>query len=143
MKFLTFILVACLICINSHAQETLSQLAASIDKEGRHLYRLEMASWHGTDIFREKYKGEEKVGAWFSYADGDAVKCVYYSGELSPQILGTIAFDSTFNIKSAKVDITKREFTALERELYILRERTSIAIRTDTFFKAYPKPASI
>src|SRR4051812_33621350 len=83
-----------LISIFTFGQVDLSHIKDSILKEGKKLYRSEFASWYGTDIFLENYKGQRNnIGGYFSYADNENEVCVFFSNEDSPKVLGTITFD--------------------------------------------------
>ncbi|MBK8496279.1 MAG: hypothetical protein IPL50_15680 [Chitinophagaceae bacterium] len=44
--------------------------------EGKRLYRSEMASWYGTDVFLEVYKDQSNIGGYFSYEDAGNYKCI-------------------------------------------------------------------
>src|SRR5689334_9378884 len=44
-------------------------IGARIVDEGKQLYRSEMASWYGTDVFLEQFKERDKIGGYFSYTD--------------------------------------------------------------------------
>lgn len=110
----------------------------AIVDEGKKLYRSEMASWFGTDIFLEKFpEKRESIGGYFSYADGVMEKCVFYSDAEMPKVMATIIFDSTYNVANAVVESDERDFTSLENELYIIRNKTVELIREDTLFKTY------
>ncbi|MER3497783.1 MAG: hypothetical protein C4308_03660 [Chitinophagaceae bacterium] len=56
------------------------------------LFCSEYASWHGTDLFLEKFKGNRQpIGRYFTYADNENE--VFYSADETPVILGTMTFD--------------------------------------------------
>ncbi len=55
----------------------------------------------------------------------------------SPQVIGTISFDSTYDVKSAIVNLKERNFTSIERDLFEIRKNALAIIQTDTFFKTY------
>jgi hypothetical protein len=42
--------------------------------------------------------------------------------QIRPKVIGTITFDSTYNIKTAKTDLTERDFTNSENDLYQIRK---------------------
>lgn len=120
--------------------QTPTEQAQPIVQEGKLLYRSEMASWYGTDLFLEKYSDRDNIRGYFSYTDGAITKCVFYSKEKEPKVIGTISFDSTYNVKTANVDLTKRDFTDFENQLYQLRKTSSEEIASDTtLFKHYEK----
>lgn len=111
--------------------------AQPIVAEGKLLYKYEMASWFGTDLFLEKYKNQENIGGYFSYLDYDTAKCIFFSKAETPKVIGTISFDSTYNINRAKINLSERDFTAYENDLYLIRKNAINEIAVDTFFKSY------
>ncbi len=111
---------------------------APIVAEGKRLYQSEMASWYGTDIFLERFKDEqENIGGYISYGDQDSARCVFYSKGLSPLAIATIIFDSTYDIKIARVDKSMRTLTPLETDLAMLRLKAKEVITSDTMFTIY------
>ena len=125
--------------LNTFAQNNPTQDAQPIVAEGKLLYQSEMASWYGTDLFISQYKDMASVGGYFSYVDNDTAKCVFFSNAESPKVKGTITFDSTYNVNTANIDIAEREFTAMEHDLYVIRQAAMNALSTneDGFFKFY------
>lgn len=119
------------------AQGNLQEITKPIVAEGKRLYRSEMASWYGTDVFMERYKKTENIAGYFSYASGDSTKCIFYSKDKNPVAIGTISFDSTFNVETANVDISDRNFTAKEFDLYSIRENALQLVSNDSFFLRY------
>lgn len=109
----------------------------SIVKEGKLLYRLEMANWKGSDLFKKNFA--EKAGGYLSYTSEALTKCIFYSKkDTPPKVLVTISFDSTFNTFTASIDSTQRLLTSSETELYRLRQTALQLIDSDTLFKVYP-----
>ncbi|HNI44437.1 MAG TPA: hypothetical protein PK230_07065, partial [Chitinophagales bacterium] len=51
--------------LNVLAQTDLTKLAQPIVAEGKLLYRTEMASWYGTDLFFANYKQPKNLGGYF------------------------------------------------------------------------------
>lgn len=96
-----------------------------------------MASWYGTDIFMERYKAKENIRGYFSYADGDSTRCVFYTKAEKPLVIGTITFDSSFNTETANADISERKFTIKENDLYAIRENALELVSNDSFFLRY------
>ncbi len=125
------------IAFNAIAQDNLTAQAKPIVEEGKRLYRSEMASWYGTDIFVEKYPNKENIGGYLSYMDADVAKCIFFSNATVPKVIGTISFDRTYDTKTAKADLAEREFTSTEKELYTIRKKAYEEIQTDTLFKSY------
>jgi hypothetical protein len=118
-------------------QKNPTEEAQPIVAEGKLLYRLEMASWYGTDLFLENYKKRENIGGYFSYSDNDISNCIFFSKSDNPKVIGTISFDSTYNVKTAKTDFTEREFTANEYDIYAIRKIALSEANSDTLFRRY------
>jgi len=122
----------------SFGKDKIEKATSAIVDEGRQLFKSEMASWYGTDIFLEKFADRrENIGGYFSYTDNDVSKCVFFSKAESPKVIGTISFDSTYNVGTAKVDGTERDFTINELDLYMIRKIALAEINSDTLFKVY------
>lgn len=137
MKRTLFALMT-LVTVNVIAQEdNPTALAKPIVEEGKRLYRSEMASWYGTDLFVERYKDMANVGGYFSYSDNGTEKCIFFSKADNPKVLGTICFDSTYNTRTAKIDLTERDLTSGETDLYAIRKIALASINSDTLFKRY------
>jgi hypothetical protein len=134
-KTLTIILT--LITLSVFGQKNPTEEAQPIVAEGKLLYKSEMASWYGTDLFLENYKNRENIGGYFSYTDNDIAKCIFFSKSDNPKVIGTISFDSTYNVKTAKTDLTEREFTTNENDLYVIRKIALSEANSDTLFKTY------
>ena len=135
-KMAAFVLLLSCFCI-SNAQMDIGAISDSLVKEGKTLYKSEMASWNGTDIFLGKYKNRENVGGYFSYSIGDTSRCIFFSKGLSPTVIGCIYFDETFDVNKAIVDLSERVFTKNEEDLFIIRKTALTEINTDTLFKSY------
>lgn len=138
MKTISFhVILLLLLGFSSFAQQDLAAITKPIVEEGKMLYRSEMASWYGTDLFLEKYSNRNNIGGYFSYADGDATKCIFYSKADKPKVLGTITFDSTYDTKTANVDVGERSFSKKEKELYAIRDAAKKIMLTDTLFENF------
>ena len=136
MNKITLFLVT-LISLHTFGQDNPTTLAKPIVEEGKRLYKSEMASWYGTDLFLENHKDRTTIGGYFSYTDNEISKCLFFSKGDKPKVIGTISFDSTYNTKTAKVDLTERDFTNSENDLYTIRKIALAAINADTLFKKY------
>ena len=134
-KALIFILT--LVSLSVLGQDNPTEQAQPIVAEGKLLYKSEMASWYGTDLFLEIYKDRENIGGYFSYTDDEVSKCIFFSKADQPKVIGTISFDNTFEVKSAKTDLTERDFTTNENDLYTIRKIALAEIMSDTLFKTY------
>lgn len=130
-------LLSTLVSIHVLAQDDLTALTKPIVDEGKRLYRSEMASWYGTDLVLEAYKDRDNIGGYFSYTEDHITKCIFFSRSATPQVIGTISFDSTYNTETATTDLTVRAFTTLENDLYTLRKTAAETVHTDSLFKTY------
>jgi hypothetical protein len=137
MKKLFPTLLLSLFCIHLIAQKNSTEKANPIVEEGKTMYRSEMASWYGTDYFLANYKDKSNIGGYFSYVDGEFSKCVFFSKEESPKVIGTITFDSTYSLKDTEKDLSERSLSDLEKNLYEIRRATLQKINSDTTFKQY------
>lgn len=138
MKFLlTFILT--LFSTTIFSQEiNLEKKAQEITEEGKYLYRLELAAWYGSDIFMESYKGEERVGGYFSYIDNNTPKCLFFSKGDNPKVLGVVSFGDIKVVETATIDFKQRDFKENEKHLYAIRRRALTEVQQDTvLFKTY------
>lgn len=131
--------IVSLVTINMSAQNDLSPKARAIVEEGKLLYRSEMASWMGTELFIAKYTNSENIGGYFSYSQEDSTKCVFFSKAEEPTIIGTVSFESTFELTKAKTDLTGRVLSNAEYQLYEIRKRALAELQTneDGLFKFY------
>lgn len=109
-----------------------------IIKEGELLYKIETASWKGTDIFLNKFSDQrQNIGGYFSYIDKGSTRCIFYSKDDYPKVLATIAF---VDDKDATVIISgqERQLSRLEMHLLVIRQKTMRQLQTDSLFKFYP-----
>lgn len=137
---LLLILITCSLLVQ--AQDSVQVKAALLVNEGKMLYRSEMASWFGTDIFVEKCKSRlDKAAGYFSYAWGDSATCIFFSNDTPAVALAAISFDSSYDVKNAVLDSTTRPLTSFENVLHQLRQKSRQLITTDTFFKSYNNAA--
>lgn len=134
-KALTSILT--FLSLSVFGQKNPTKEAQSILAEGKLLYKSEMASWYGTDLFIENYKDRESIGGYFSYSENDITKCIFFSKSETPKVIGTISFDRTYNIETAKIDLSERGFSKIENDLYQIRKITETELNSDTLFKFY------
>jgi hypothetical protein len=124
--------------LNSYCQNKVEKIAKSIVEEGKQMYRSEMASWYGTDLFLDKLKYKKDfIGGYFSYLDKEIAKCIFFSKGDNPKLLAIISFDSTYKIENAIIDTNRKEFNSYETDLYVIRQKALTAIRSDTLFKTY------
>ena len=102
-------LVLTILSISTFAQKNLNKEADKIVAEGKILYKSEMASWYGTDIFIANYPQRENISGYFSYIDEGVPKCIFFSGE--NKVIGTVAFPTNYEPKDAKLDLKERVFS--------------------------------
>jgi hypothetical protein len=135
------LLVCCLLiyCLSSCAQEVdLEKIADSIKRDALVLYKSEMASWYGTDIFTDKCKDKrERIGGYLSYDTGNGENNIFFGRGENPDVLGTISFGYDFNLNTYKLDTIPRKLSDEERKLYIIRQKALQAFKTDTLFKRF------
>ena len=136
MKFLVLAINIVIATTNLIGQDREAQMA--LFNEGTALYRSEMASWYGSDVFLAKFPVQSKnFRGYFSYAIGDSAKCLFYSNSTPPVVLATMTFDMTYSLKTVKIDSAVRGFTPFENELCAIRDAAVELVGTDTLFKYY------
>jgi hypothetical protein len=122
----------------AYTQPNTAKIADSIEQEGRRLYRSEMASWYGTDIFVEKFKDQlSDAKGYFSYDEGKMTNCIFFSKDETPKVLATFSFDSTYSTETVKIDSKQRDFSPREKDIYAIRKLALELINSDTMFKIY------
>ncbi|MDR0823940.1 MAG: hypothetical protein LBN74_02530 [Prevotella sp.] len=133
------IFVFVLFPLNTFCQEiNLEKAAKEITEEGKLLYRLEMASWYGTDIFLDSFQEKERIGGYFSYLDKDTPKCLFFSRGENPQVIGVVSFGDIKIVETATIDFKERDFKENERSLYTIRKKALTEIQQDSvLFKTY------
>ena len=135
MKHLAVSILAMLFAVHSFAQ---LPDKAEILEEGTRLYKTEMASWYGTDLFVANFKEKHAdAGGYLSYVEGDRAICLFFSSASKPKVLASFSFDNTYDIKTATTDGQEREFSQKEYDLYVIRQITLSEINIDTLYKSY------
>jgi hypothetical protein len=137
MRKINYFLLIILSCQITFGQSKTERETSKIVEEGKMLYKSEMASWYGTDIFIEKYKEREKIGGYLSYTVNDISRCIFFSKEEKSKVIGRMDFDVTFKIENAKTDLNERELTKNEFDLFEMRTIALKIINSDTIFKRY------
>ena len=137
MRRLNYFLLIILICQITFGQSKTEKETTKIVEEGKMLYKSEMASWYGTDIFIEKFKEKEKIGGYLSYSENDISRCIFFSKGEKSKVIGTMDFDTTFKIENAKTDLNERELSKNEFDLFEMRTVALKIINSDTIFKKY------
>lgn len=124
--------------MNVSSQEIdLVKKAKEITDEGTLLYKLELAAWHGTDIFYNSFKEPERIGGYFSYLDSNKPKCVFFSKSSKPRIIGSMTFGDIQIVETANIDFRERDFSKTERDLYEIRQKALAEIQEDSLFVHY------
>lgn len=121
------------------AQKNPTEEAQPIVQEGKQLFKSELASWIGTDLFLAEYKNRQNIGGYFSYTENDSAICVFFSRSEPIKIIGTIRFDSTLAPGTVVVSIEERDFSANETAYFKLRNAGIAVIdeNKDDFFQFY------
>lgn len=115
-----------------------SKQEKEVVEEGTKLYKCEMASWYGTDLFLSKLKDRwQNTGGYFSYPVDDKAVCVFFSNDESPKIIGTFTFDSTYDTNAAIVDERIRDLTKQENDIFTIRQAALKEFQSDSLFKSY------
>jgi hypothetical protein len=128
----------------SQAQEkeperaVIDKLTDSVMAEGKALFRSEWASWHGTDVFLEKFKARQsQIGGYVSYETATNLVNVFYTKGDKPLTMGVISFGKELNVKNYQIDTVPRQLNNIEEDLFSMRVSAAEALRTDTTFKRY------
>jgi hypothetical protein len=120
------------------ATDSLDIINKEIQNEAMILYKSEMASWNGGELFYSHFHSlADNVGGYISYSDNDFEKCVMFSKGDTTKVLATFTFDSTFDSKLVKIEETKRNLSCLEKEYFDLRSKAIDMVLSDTFFVRY------
>lgn len=136
---ISFLLFSSLISTSLFAQIETKKIADSIIAEAKEIYRSEMASWYGSEIFEEKFKQQrQNTGGHFSYkVSPTQTNCVFFSTADDPKVLATIVFDSSYISAKAQIDSKQRDFTLVEKDLYTLQKAAIHEVKVTTFFKEH------
>lgn len=137
MRIFTLAIGLSFIKLSAFGQDNPTAQAKPIVDEGKRLYKSEMASWYGTDLFLENYKDRANIGGYFSYTESETSKCIFFSKSDKPKVIGTISFDSTYNVETAGKDLSEREFTIMENDLFTIRKIALETLKSDALFKTY------
>ena len=133
MKLIIIILSSLLFISNS-----IGQTKDEILAEAYLLYNSEKASWHGTDIFLEKFPEKRSlIGGYLSYTEDGLHNCIFFDNAEKPNLLAKISFDNSFNIELAKIDTTNRKLSLRENDLFTIRKIALEEMSQDTIFKRY------
>lgn len=139
MNYLKILLALCLTSyiLRAEARSKFEREKEAVVAEGKWLFRSESTSWYGTDIFIANYTNTSNIGGYFSYIDSNKSKCIFYSKEEHPRVIGTITFNETIDADHGFLDLMEREFTSLEKDYYTIRAQVKKMVYTDSFFQHY------
>lgn len=130
--------ISLFVAISTFSQQVdLVRKAQEITEEGKYLYRLEMAAWHGTDIFLESFKEKTRIGGYFTFIEKDTPKCLFFSKGDTPKVIGVVSFGDIKVVETATIDFKERDFKQEEKELYAMRTTVLQHIQQDTLFQKY------
>ncbi len=135
------ILILIAICISSIAY---GQNSDEILAEGKLLYRLEKASWNGTDDFLSRFPDKRNsIGGYLSYeSDSHEIMTIFFSRENNDSLLVRYQFDSIPNTP-LEIDTLNLRVTSLEKDLIEIRQDAikRISSNSDNFFTFYKNTA--
>ena len=110
MKHILGALFMLMSIVHVFAQKNPTEEAQPIVQVDKQLFKSELASWIGTDLFLAKYQNRQNIGGYFSYIENDTATCVFFSKSAPGKIIGTIRFDGTYAPNSAVVSLEERDF---------------------------------
>ena len=86
-------------------------------KEGQLLYRLEKASWYGTDFFMENFYGlRDNIGGYLSYeTDNHHITNIFFDKTNPFKIIIRFQFDSLPTPKPLKTDTIDHVASLIDR----------------------------
>lgn len=134
-RLLCFLALFLILC-SGQAQD-LDKIAKEIEVEGKCLFRLELAAWYGSEIFKENYSGDREIGGYFSYIESNTPKCLFFSKDEKPKVIGVVSFGDIKIVETATVDFKVRDFKKEEQPLFAIRQKALEKVRQDTLFKNY------
>jgi len=115
-----------------------SQTKDEVLAEAYLLYNSEKASWHGTDLFLEKFPTKrDQIGGYLSYTENKTHNCIFFDKSEEPKLLAQLTFNDNFDLEAVKIDSTNRNLNTLEKDLFIIRALALKEINQDTLFKQY------
>ncbi|MCW3789661.1 hypothetical protein [Plebeiibacterium sediminum] len=135
MKKGILIIIALYISVVTYGQSSEEILA-----EGKLLYRLEKASWNGTDDFLSRFPDKRNtVGGYLSYeSDQHKIMTIFFSRENTDSLLVRYLFDSIPD-SPIVIDTTSLKITQHEKDLITIRQDAiqRISNNSDHFFTFY------
>lgn len=132
MKKVVCVLALFVFSVPSFAQDEIEKNRKVIVEEATSLYKSEMAAWYGASVLFENIPDRSRMGGYFSYEEKGEGKCIFISSDDQPNVIGSITFDSTFNLKTAVKDFFERKFTARELDMYTMRNKAFEELSKDS-----------
>ena len=112
--------------------------SGKILSEGKLLYRIEKASWYGTDNFLANYPDRrDSIGGYLSYvATDNKINTIFFSRYNSDHILARYQFDSLPVQTPISIDIYQDQATSIEKDLITIRQDAleKISVNSGGFF---------
>jgi hypothetical protein len=131
------ILIFLAFAFNGFSQNIDSLRAATLN-EAILLYRLELASWHSTDVLMAKAKEKlNEMNGYASYVEGKNTRAIFWNAD--NKIVFTVTFDSLASPRNGIVDRDIRNATDFEIDLIGLRNAAYnlLVNNKDKFFSFY------
>jgi hypothetical protein len=123
----------------------LGQETKSVLEEGKLLFRLEKASWYGTDDFLARFSNKrDSIGGYLSYVnENDQVVNIFFNRDQPSHIFVRYYFDSLPGNKPVEIDSLDHTASQLENDLIAIRQDASRQIleNPDKFFSFYENTA--
>jgi len=117
------------------------QKSNEILEEGKLLYRLEKASWYGTDVFLEKFAHKRDIaGGYLSYLnENNQVVNIFFEQDNPSRILVRFEFESLPQKNPTRIDTTNQIATQQEMDLIAIRQDAvrQMSENEDKFFSFY------
>jgi vacuolar-type H+-ATPase subunit F/Vma7 len=137
MNKLTLSLLLFLNFVNLYAQPD----GDKILKEGQLLYRLEKASWYGTDFLFDRFPNKRnQIGGYLSYqGDNNKIFTIFFERNFTSHVLVRFQFDSLPKQKPIGIDTINLIANQTESDLIQIRQDALEKINTnsDKFFSFY------
>lgn len=117
------------------------QSQSEVLEEGKLLYRLEKASWYGTDLFLEILSHKrENVGGYLSYQnEKNQVINIFFERENPFRIIVRFIFEELPQNNQIMIDTLNHIATTLEKDLITIRQNAikELSKNKDGFFSFY------
>lgn len=137
MNKLTLSLLLFLSFVNLYAQPD----GDKILKEGQLLYRLEKASWYGTDFLFDRFPNKRnQIGGYLSYqGDNNKIFTIFFERNFTSHVLVRFQFDSLPKQNPIGIDTINLIANQTESDLIQIRQDALEKINTnsDKFFSFY------